>query len=186
MGMAGMDEDEDTFAPVLMSTKSRAIWLGLNLVTAFTAAFVSNLFEDTLEKLVSLAILMTIVPSMGGVAGSQTLTLVIRGLALGHIGKNNTRWLVGKELAVGFLNGLLWAAVVAIIATVWKGDWKVGLIIAAAMTANLIVAALSGVGIPLLMKKVGIDPALAGAVVLTTITDVVGLLAFLGLATVFL
>jgi magnesium transporter len=169
-----------------MSTKSRAIWLGLNLVTAFTAAFVSNLFEDTLEKLVSLAILMTIVPSMGGVAGSQTLTLVIRGLALGHIGKNNTRWLVGKELAVGFLNGLLWAAVVAIIATVWKGDWKVGLIIAAAMTANLIVAALSGVGIPLLMKKVGIDPALAGAVVLTTITDVVGLLAFLGLATVFL
>lgn len=186
MSMAGMDEEEDTFSPVFTSTKRRSIWLAVNLGTALLAAGVSNLFEETLQQLVSLAILMTIVPSMGGVAGSQTLTLVVRGLALGHIGQTNSRWLLGKELAVGLLNGLIWAVVIATIATIWKGDIAVGAIIAAAMLTTLIAAGLSGVFIPLMLKKLKIDPALAGTVILTTVTDVVGLVAFLGLASLFL
>lgn len=183
MGMAGLDEDEDTFSPVVKSTKRRTLWLSINLVTALIAASISAMFESTLEQLATLAVLMTIVPSMGGIAGSQTLTLVIRGIALGHIGETNTRWLVLKELGVGALNGMLWALLVALVVSLWQWNITLGVIIAAAMFINLSVAGLAGVFIPLIMKRFNIDPALAGGTVLTTVTDVVGLFAFLGLAT---
>lgn len=186
MSMAGLNEEDDIFAPVMASAKRRAFWLGTNLITAFLASWVIGQFQGTLEKVVALAVLMPIVASMGGIAGSQTLTLVIRGLALGQVGKTNTRWLMTKELMVGAINGLTWAAVVAIVAVIWFGDWQIGGIIAIALVLNLIAAALAGVTIPVIMKRFGIDPALAGSVVLTTVTDVVGFLAFLGLATLLL
>ncbi|WP_414829846.1 magnesium transporter [Alteromonas sp. H39] len=186
MSMAGLDDEEDTFAPVLQSTKRRSIWLGVNLVTALLAAAVSDLFEATLSQLAVLAILNTIVPSMGGVAGNQTLTLVIRGMALGHVNASNSRWLVSKELAVGFLNGVIWAVLIASVIALWKQDAMLGVIIAFAMLVNMIAAALSGATLPIIMKKLKIDPALAGSVILTTITDVVGIFAFLGTATLFL
>ena len=134
----------------------------------------------------ALAVLMPIVASMGGIAGSQTLTLVIRGMALGQLAKSNTRWLLYKEIAVGALNGLLWAMVMAVIAYLWFDDRSIGLIIGSAMIINLIVANFTGVSLPLLLKRFGIDPALAGSVLLTTVTDVIGFMAFLGLATLFL
>lgn len=183
MSMAGLEDEEDTFAPVLKSTQRRSIWLGVNLLTALMAAMVSDLFEATLSQLAVLAILNTIVPSMGGVAGNQTLTLVIRGMALGHVSPSNSRWLIGKELAIGFLNGLLWAILIASVVAVWKQDYMLGLVIAFAMLVNMIAAGLSGVVLPIIMKKLKIDPALAGSVILTTITDVVGIFAFLGTAT---
>lgn len=186
MSMAGLDDEEDTFAPVLQSTKRRSVWLGVNLVTALLAAAVSDLFEATLSQLAVLAILNTIVPSMGGVAGNQTLTLVIRGMALGHVHKNNSRWLINKEIAIGFLNGMMWAILIASVIALWKQDYTLGLIIAFAMLINMLAAALSGATLPLIMKKLNIDPALAGSVILTTITDVVGIFAFLGTATIFL
>lgn len=185
MSMAGMEEDEDTFAPVLKSARRRTIWLGINVLTALAAASVSNLFEDTLQKMAAIAVLMTIVPSMGGCAGNQTVALVIRGLALGHISDGNTRWLLIKEGLIGCLNGLLWALTLGGIVTIWKDSWQLGAIIAGAMLANLIVAGLAGVAIPVLLKKLKIDPALAGGMALTTITDMVGLSVFLGLATLF-
>ncbi|MDX2320621.1 MAG: magnesium transporter [Moritella sp.] len=183
MGMAGMDDDEDTFAPVIQSTKRRTLWLGVNLIAALTAASVSNMFEATLEQLATLAILMTIVPSMGGIAGNQTLALVIRGMAVGHINEDNSRWLIGKEATVGALNGAIWAISIAIIVSLWKGDPSLGLIIGGAMFINMAMGGLAGVVIPLVMKKYNIDPALAGGMALTTVTDVVGLFAFLGMAT---
>lgn len=186
MGMAGLDEETDMFAPVLASSRRRAVWLGINLLTAFLAAWVIGLFEATLQQVVALAVLMPIVASMGGIAGSQTLTLVIRGLATGQLGRGNTYILLSKEFGIGLLNGLLWALVVAALAVVWFGNWTIGAIIAAAILLNLLCAALAGVSIPLIMRKLGIDPALAGSVVLTTVTDVVGFFAFLGLATLVL
>jgi magnesium transporter len=186
MSMAGLNEEDDIFAPVMASARRRAFWLGTNLLTAFLASWVIGQFQGTLEKVVALAVLMPIVASMGGIAGSQTLTLVIRGLALGQVGKTNTRWLMSKELMVGMINGLTWAAVVALVAVFWFGDWEIGGIIAIALVLNLLAAALSGVAIPIIMKRVGIDPALAGSVVLTTVTDVIGFLAFLGLATLLI
>ncbi|SQD79697.1 magnesium transporter [Moritella yayanosii] len=183
MGLAGMDDDEDTFAPVLQSTKRRTLWLGVNLIAALTAASVSNMFEATLEQLATLAILMTIVPSMGGIAGNQTLALVIRGMAVGHISDDNSRWLIGKEAMVGVLNGAIWAISIAIIVSLWKGDPSLGLIIGGAMFINMSMGGLAGVVIPLVMKKYNIDPALAGGMALTTVTDVVGLFSFLGMAT---
>nr|WP_220100082.1 magnesium transporter [Alteromonas antoniana] len=186
MSMAGLDDEEDTFAPVLQSTKRRSVWLGVNLVTALLAAAVSDLFEATLSQLAVLAILNTIVPSMGGVAGNQTLTLVIRGMALGHVNASNSRWLISKELAVGFFNGIIWAVLIASVIALWKQDAMLGVIIAFAMLVNMIAAALSGATLPIIMKKLKIDPALAGSVILTTITDVVGIFAFLGTATLFL
>lgn len=186
MGMAGMDDDEDTFAPIIPSTKRRTVWLSINLVAAFIAASVTNMFEATLEQMATLAILMTIVPSMGGIAGNQTLALVIRGIAVGHIGNSNTKWLIGKEAAIGVLNGLVWAILVATAVTLWKGDIAVGLIIAGAMFINLSAAGIAGVTIPLLMHKYKIDPALAGGMALTTVTDVIGLFSFLGMATLVL
>lgn len=186
LNMAGLNEDEDLFASVLPSSRRRAVWLGVNLLTAFLAAWVIGLFEETLEKIVALAVLMPVVASMGGIAGSQTLTLAIRGLALGQIGRANVHWLISKELGVGLLNGLLWALVVGLVAYVWFQEIGIGLVIAAAITLNLLVAALCGVAIPLLLDKLGMDPALSGAVILTTVTDVVGFLSFLGLATLYL
>lgn len=184
--MAGLPEEEDLFAPVIPSGRRRALWLGVNLVTAFIASGVISLFEGTLQQVVALAILMPIVASMGGIAGGQTLTLVIRGIALGQIGKANSRALLSKELAVGLLNGLVWALVVAVAAGLWFRDPQLGLVIAVAMVVNLLCAALAGVSIPLAMRALGIDPAIAGGVLLTTVTDVVGFFSFLGLATLIL
>lgn len=186
MSMAGLRQEEDFFSPVFRSMRRRSVWLGFNLATAFLASWVAGQFADTLDQIVTLAILMTIVPSMGGIAGSQTLTLVIRGQALGQIGAGNTRWILTKEAVVGLLNGLMWSMVVALIAFLWFGDGKVGVIIAMALIVNMAVAGIAGVAIPVALKKLNIDPALAGGVVLTTVTDVVGLIAFLGLATLFL
>jgi len=186
MGRAGLDEEDDMFAPVLTSTRNRALWLGINLATAFLAAYVIGLFEATIDKIVALAVLMPIVASMGGIAGSQTLTIVIRGMAVGKITGTNIPFLLRKELAVSFLNGVIWAVVVAVIAILWFGSVKLGLIIGSALIINLFCAALAGVLIPWLLYRLSIDPALAGGVILTTITDVIGFAAFLGLATVFL
>ena len=183
MSMAGLDEDTDTFAPLMHAAPRRAIWLGINLVTAFIAASVINLFQGTIKEFVFLAVLMPIVASMGGIAGTQTLTLMVRGIALGQVVKNNQAWLINRELVIGLMNGILWAVVVAIAASIWFQQWKIGLIIAAAMVINLVTAALAGAVLPLLMARAKIDPALAGGVVLTTITDVVGFVSFLGLAT---
>jgi magnesium transporter len=185
MGMAGLDEEEDTFAPVLKTSKRRALWLGINLLTAFIAASVISQFSETIDKVVALAVLMTIVASMGGVAGNQTLTLVIRSMALGQIGKTNAGWLMNRELKVALLNGILWAVVAAIVAALWFSDITLGYIFAGAMIINLLTAALAGAYLPMLLKSLKIDPALAGGVALTTITDVVGFLSFLGLATIF-
>lgn len=184
--MAGLDEEDDMFAPVVTSVRRRAIWLGVNLATAFLAAAVVGLFEATLDKVVILAVLMPVVASMGGIAGSQTLTLMVRGMALGRVQDSNARWLLIKELAVGCLNGLAWAGVVALVTVLFFSTWEVAAIIAIAITLNLVFAALAGVLIPLVLKRLQIDPALAGSVVLTTVTDVVGFAAFLGLGAAFL
>jgi len=186
MGMAGLSEEEDMFSPVLITSKRRGIWLGINLLTAFLAAYVIGFFEDILDQVVALAILITIVPSMGGIAGSQTLTIAIRGLALGQLGSSNYRSLIKKEILVGLLNGLLWALVVASFSIAWFGNFAIGLVIAFALVLNLVTGALAGAVIPVILRQIGIDPAIAGGVVLTTVTDVVGIIAFLGLATLVL
>jgi magnesium transporter len=186
MSMAGLDDEEDTFAPAVKSTQRRSIWLGINLFTALMAAAVSDLFEQTLSQLAVLAILNTIVPSMGGAAGNQTLTLVIRGMALGHVNPGNSRWLIMKELGIGFLNGIIWSVLIASVIAIWKQDLMLGLVIAFAMMINMVAAGLAGATLPIVMRKMNIDPALAGSVILTTITDVVGIFAFLGTATLFL
>lgn len=186
MSMAGLGDEADTFAPVVKSTQQRSLWLGVNLITALLAVAVTSLFDGILSQLTILAVLNSLVPSMGGVAGNQTLTLVIRGMALGHIGDSNAKNLLSKELAVGFLNGIIWAVLIASVVTLWKQDINLGIVIAIAMIMNLTAAGLAGVSIPLVLKKVNIDPALAGGVLLTTITDVVGIFAFLGTATLML
>lgn len=186
LSMAGLDDEEDTFAPILKSSRRRSIWLGINLLTALLAAFVASFFENTLDILPVLAVLNGIVPSMGGVAGSQTLTLVIRGIALGHINHTNQRFILGKELAIGALNGLLWSLLIAGVVALWKWDFTLGAVIAFAMFMNLLAAGIAGASIPIILKRMKIDPALAGSVVLTTITDIVGIFAFLGTATWFL
>lgn len=181
----GLTEDSDHFAPILKTARTRAIWLGVNLLTAFIASSVINLFEDTIEKVVALAVLMPIVASMGGVAGTQTLTLVIRHMAQNQLLKTSGRWLLNRELAVGVINGLLWAIVVATGVAFIFDDNQLGLVIAMAILINLTVAAFSGAMLPGMLKTLGIDPAIAGTVLLTTITDVAGFLSFLGLATLF-
>ncbi len=181
--MAGLPEEADLFGPVVATAQRRTIWLGVNLLTAFLAAWVISLFQVTLEKIIVLAILIPVVASMGGIAGSQTLTLVIRGLALGQIGHSNSKLLLFKELAVGILNGMTWAIIVALVVVLWFKDFKMGGVIAAATMANLVCAALAGVSIPVILRSLKIDPALAGGVILTTITDIIGIIAFLGLAT---
>jgi magnesium transporter len=184
-GLAGLSDDEETFTSVRRAAPRRAIWLGINLGTAILASTVINIFEDTLEKVVALAILMPIVASMGGVAGSQTLTVVVRGMALGQISRSNLRWLLSKEFISAAINALIWACVIGLLASWWFEDPLIGYIIAAAMAINLLTAAVSGSLLPVVLKSFNIDPALAGGVLLTTITDVVGFLSFLGLATLF-
>ena len=186
MGAAGLDEEDDMFAPAARSARRRALWLGINLATAFVAASVVDLFQSTLDQIVLLAVLMPVVPSMGGIAGTQSLTIMTRAIALNQIDKANARGVLRKELIVGVLNGVLWATVVAAIAYLWFGDPRIGFVIGAAMTINLIVAAGAGFLIPISLRRLGIDPALAGGVVLTTITDVVGYMSFLGLGAAFL
>jgi len=183
MSMAGLKQEDDTFSPVVRSARRRAIWLGVNLLTALLAAWVIAQFETTLDRVITLAVLMTVVPSMGGIAGSQTLTLVIRAQALSQINRRNLRALLIRELSVGLINGLGWAAVVCVFTYFWFGSVQIGLILGVALLINLLFAAIAGLLIPLLMRRIGIDPALAGGVVLTTVTDVIGLVAFLGLAT---
>lgn len=185
MSMAGLDEDEDTFAPLMKTTRRRAVWLGINLITALLASAVIGMFQATIDQVVALAVLMPIVASMGGIAGSQTLTLVIRGQALGHVERSNAGWLLNRELLVGGLNGILWAVVVSSVAIYWFQDTTIGMVIGMAIVINLVAGAFAGTLLPLILKAWGIDPALAGSVLLTTITDVVGFLAFLGLATYF-
>ena len=184
--MAGLDEEDDMFAPVVSSAQRRAIWLGVNLGTAFLAAAVVAIFKPALDQVVVLAVLMPVVASMGGIAGSQTLTLMIRGLALGRVQDSNARWLLAKEVAVGLLNGLAWAIVVAAVTVLFFSTWQVGVIIGIALTITLLTAAFAGFAIPLILRKLRIDPALAGTVVLTTVTDVVGFATFLGLGTLYL
>lgn len=186
MGAAGLDEEYDMFAPVAKSTLRRSVWLGINLATAFLAASVVDIFQTTVDKIVLLAVLMPVVPSMGGVAGTQSLTIMTRAIALGQINRTNTRGIFRKEILVGILNGLLWALVVAIFTYLWFGDYRIGAVIAGAMAINLVAAAAAGFSIPLMLKRMHIDPALAGGVVLTTVTDVVGYMSFLGLGAIFL
>ena len=186
MRMAGLDEDADMFAGVVQSARRRGLWLGVNLATAFLAAWVVGLFENTIENIVALAVLMPIVASMGGVAATQTLTLIVRGLALGQVERANARWLLTKEVAVAILNGLAWATVVAGVAFLWYRSWKIAGVIFAAMVVNLFAAALAGVIVPLVLKRVGVDRAVAGGVVVTTVTDVVGFASLLGLGTLVL
>ncbi len=186
MARAGLDEEDDIFQPVAQSTRKRAVWLGVNLLTAFLASFVIGLFEHTIEKMVALAVLMPIVANMGGNAGTQTLTMVVRGLGTGTISRANASHVLRKEYLVGSLNGLIWALVVAVVAAAWYRDVELGLIVAFAMVINMMAAAVAGVLLPVVIDKLGIDPALAGGVALTTVTDVVGFFAVLGLATLFL
>ncbi|MGB0545134.1 MAG: magnesium transporter [Candidatus Pseudothioglobus sp.] len=186
MSMVGLDEDEDVFAPILHSSKKRSIWLGVNLITALIAVYFIGLFEATLQQKIALAILMPVVASMGGIAGTQTLIIVTRGIATGKVTTANIKALINKELAVSGLNGIIWSLVIGLITYYWFSDLLLSLIIALAIITNLIVAAFSGAFLPLLLSKLRIDPALAGGVILTTITDVIGFVAFLGLAALFI
>lgn len=186
MSAAGLDEEDDMFAPVFKSAGRRALWLGVNLCTAFLAAGVVDLFQTTVDKIVLLAVLMPVVPSMGGVAGTQSLTIITRAIALGQINKANAIGILRKELMVGLLNGFAWAIVVSLFTFLWFDQWRIGAIIGAAMIINLFIAALAGFSIPLILKRLDIDPALGGGVVLTTVTDVIGYAAFLGLGAAFL
>ena len=186
LSMVGLHDEEDVFAGVLVSTKRRLFWLGINLVTAILAGLVVARFDSTIEKVAALAALMPIVASMGGIAGTQTVTLIIRGLALGQIQWGNARWLLFKEIAVGGLNGIIWAGVIGVITRFWFGTWKIAAIIAAAMLVNLLAAALVGVLVPLTLRRMKIDPALSAGVILTTFTDCIGFATLLGLGTIFL
>ena len=183
MATAGLRNEADIFAPVIETTRNRSVWLGVNLVTALLGSWVIGQFEGSIQELVALAVLMPIVASMGGNAGTQTLTVVIRGMSTGTISAGNVLNVLKKETMVGVLNGVLWAAVIAVIAALWYTNIHLGLVIACAMTANLIMGAIAGVIIPVFLEKMNVDPALAGGVALTTVTDVVGYFSVLGLAT---
>ena len=185
--MAGLDDEDDMFAPIFISSKRRAVWLGANLVAAFIVATAVSLFQETLDQIVILAVLMPIVASMGGVAGNQTLILVIRGIAMGKIQKSNAIKLLNKEALVALLNGFIWSIVVSIFAVIlFNTKWEIGIIVGLSMLINIIASAIAGVSIPFFLKRIGIDPALAGGVMMTTLTDVLGFITFLGLATLFL
>jgi magnesium transporter len=186
MATAGLNEESDLFAPVKRSAATRGIWLGINLLTAFLASAFIGLFEATLQQVVALAVLMPVVASMGGIAGSQTLTLIVRGLALGQITRSNLKSLLSKELKVGGLNGILWSIVIGVVTLWWFESPMLGLVIGLAIIVNIVMAALSGVLIPVLLDKLRIDPALSGSVILTTVTDIAGFVAFLGLGTLLL
>jgi magnesium transporter len=183
---AGLSTDEDLFASVRTSAKNRGIWLGINLLTAFLASWFIGFFEATLQQVVALAVLMPVVASMGGVSGSQTLTVIVRGLALGQITEQNRKVLLRKELKVGGVNGIIWSIVIGVITYFWFDSIELSLVIALAILLNLLTASASGVMIPALLNKLNIDPALSGAVILTTVTDIVGFVVFLGLGSLLL
>ena len=184
LGMAGVAED--TFAPPGRAAKSRVFWLSMNLVTAFIAASTINIFQDVIDKIVYLAILMPIVASMGGVAATQTLTIVLRGLTLEQINSSNIRWLFKRELAVSILNGIVLSILVGLITYGWFKDLTIALLISCALVINLISSVIAGILVPLVLRKFKQDPAIGGSVVVTTVTDVVGFISFLGLATIYL
>ena len=185
--MAGLDDEDDIFAPILVSSKRRAVWLGANLFTAFVVASAVSLFQSTIDQIVILAVLMPIVASMGGVAGNQTLILVIRGIAMGKIQRSNALRLLSKEMMVSLVNGFFWAIVVSFFAVlIFQTSWEIGLIVGVSMLLNIFASAIAGVTIPFVLKRIGIDPALASGVMMTTLTDVLGFVTFLGLATLFL
>ena len=186
LSMAGLQDDEDLFSAIVPSAQRRMLWLGINLVTAFLAASVVKSFEGTIEKVAALAALMPIVASMGGIAGTQTVTLLIRGLALGQVQWANARWLLFKEIAVAGFNGIIWAVVVGAVTVFWFGTWKIAGVIAAAMLINLLAAAIVGVVVPLTLRRFAIDPALSAGVILTTFTDCIGFATLLGLGAWFL
>ncbi len=185
LSMAALDEDESTFAPILKTSRKRSVWLGVYLLTAFLASFVIDQFSATLSEIIALAVLMPIVASMGGTAGNQTLAIVIRGLALGQIGKANARHLVSRELRIAAINSLVWASIIGLITELWFRDLRIAYVIASAMAINFLVAGFAGSSLPLLMKRLNIDPALSGSVLLVATTDVVGYFVFLGLASLF-
>ena len=186
LNMAGLNKEDDIFAPIIQSTKRRTIWLGANLITAILAAAAIGIFEATIEKVVTLAILMPIVASMGGIAGMQSLALVMRFQATNQIGATNSKLLIFKEASIGVLNGFLWSSIVASAVYFWFNSIFLGLVIAAALMINLIIGAISGVSLPLILRRLNIDPALAGGVILTTITDIVGFISLLGIATLMM
>ncbi|MDR7097979.1 magnesium transporter [Lysobacter niabensis] len=186
LGAAGLDEDEDLFSPVPRAWRRRIVWLGINLGTAFLASSVVGQFQGTIDHIVALAVLMPIVAGMGGNAGTQVLALMVRGLALGQVGASNVRTLMWKELRVAAMNGVALGSVVALATWAWFREPMLALVIGIAMTLNLLFAASAGVLVPLTLKRMNLDPALAGGVILTTVTDVMGFLAFLGLATIIL
>ena len=186
MSLAGLDEEEDVFGPIIPSAQRRVLWLLINLGTAILASWVINRFQVTIDKVVALAVLMPIVASMGGNAGSQTLTLMVRGLALGQVESSNARWLLGKEIGVSLINSIVLALLTSLITYLWFNDLQIAIIIGIALIINMFIAAVAGVVIPLFLKKRGTDPALAGNIVLTTVTDVFGFMIFLGLATLIL
>ncbi|MBJ40761.1 MAG: magnesium transporter [Gammaproteobacteria bacterium] len=186
LNMAGLNKEDDIFAPIIQSTKRRTIWLGANLITAVLAAAAIGIFEATIEKVVTLAILMPIVASMGGIAGMQSLALVMRFQATNQIGITNSKLLIFKEASIGVLNGILWSSIVASAVYFWFNSIFLGLVIAAALMINLIIGAISGVSLPLILRRLNIDPALAGGVILTTITDIIGFISLLGIATLMM
>lgn len=181
MRMAGLDEEDDMFAPVLKSSKRRALWLGINLLTVLLAAYAIGFFSAALEQIVALAILMPVVASMGGIAGSQTLTLMIRGMATGQVGLGNAKHLLSREVSISVINSFVWAFVLAAITFLWFRQWDIGLVIGIALTINLVAGAFAGVMVPIILRRMSIDPAIAGGVVLTTVTDIVGYVSFLAL-----
>lgn len=185
LSMAGLDEDESTFAPILRTSRKRSVWLGVYLVTAFMASFVIDQFSATISEIIALAVLMPIVASMGGIAGNQTLAIVIRGLALGQIGKANAKHLISRELRIAAINSIVWASVIGLITALWFRDLRIAYVISLAMAINFLVAGFAGSSVPLLMKRLNIDPALSGSVLLVATTDVVGYFVFLGLASLF-
>ena len=184
LSMAGIAED--TFSPPARAARRRIVWLGLNLITAFIAALAINIFQDAIDKIVYLAVLMPIVASMGGVAATQTLTIVLRGLTLEQISNSNLGWLFKRELAVSILNGIVLSLIISLVTYLWFNQIILSILIAAAMIINLLSSVVAGVFVPVILRRLNQDPAIAGSVIVTTVTDVVGFVSFLGLATIFL
>ncbi|MCY1402512.1 Magnesium transporter MgtE [compost metagenome] len=186
LSMAGLREEEDIFASVWKSVGNRWAWLAVNLVTAFLASRVIGLFEGSIEKLVALAALMPIVAGIGGNSGNQTITMIVRAMALDQVGTGNTSRLVRKELGVALINGLIWGGVIGLVAFYLYDSWSLGVVMTGAMTLNLLLAALMGVLIPMTLVRMGRDPAMGASVMITAMTDSGGFFIFLGLATLFL
>jgi magnesium transporter len=186
LAQAGLAEEEDVFASVWASFRNRWAWLAINLVTAFIASRVIGVFEGSIEKLVALAALMPIVAGIGGNSGNQTITMIVRAIALGQVSRDHARQLIRKEITVSLVNGVVWGGVMGLVAMLLYKDFSLGLVMVSAMTLNLILAAMMGVLIPMTMLKFGRDPALGSSVLITAVTDSGGFFIFLGLATLFL